>query len=241
MTVLVISDIHANLTALQAVLEDADDYDSVWCLGDVVGYGPDPNECIDTVRDLTDLICLRGNHDSAVTGLTEKSKFNPSAQEALQWTENALHAGHLTFLKELPARTEHGPVTLAHGSPREPVWEYIMDPYTARANFDHFSTPYCLVGHSHTPFLFAQNDHQGAEQRYVEPGERVDLPERGLINPGSVGQPRDNDPRASYGMLDLDAKTWTQKRVAYDVEAVQDRMREAGLPESYIRRIAYGW
>ncbi|MFO8035487.1 MAG: metallophosphoesterase family protein [Anaerolineales bacterium] len=242
MTVLVISDIHSNLTALEAVLEEAGSYDSVWCLGDVVGYGPDPNQCVERVRDLPELACLRGNHDSAVTGLAEKAKFNPTAQEALEWTEKELHASNLTFIKDLPSHLEKGEVTLAHGSPRDPVWEYIMDPYTATANFDFFSTPYCLVGHSHIPFLYAYEDGEELVVRKPLPlGEEVQLPERALLNPGSVGQPRDNDPRASYAMFDPEERTWIHCRVAYDVAAVQQRMRDAGLPLNYIQRIAHGW
>lgn len=242
MSVLVLSDIHANLTALEAVLADAASFDEVWCLGDVVGYGPDPNDCVERIRELPNLTCLRGNHDSAVTGQTEKSKFNPSAQEALRWTESELLARHLTFLKGLPTRTEQGEVTLAHGSPRDPVWEYIMDTYSARINFKFFETALCLVGHSHVPFFFSRsNSSEATLQEYVEPGKVMDLPEKGLMNPGSVGQPRDNDPRAAYALLDLENRTWTLKRVAYDIEAVQARMREADLPATYIRRIVHGW
>jgi diadenosine tetraphosphatase ApaH/serine/threonine PP2A family protein phosphatase len=242
MTILVISDIHANRTALEAVLEDAGSFDEVWCLGDVVGYGPDPNSCVEIVRDLPDLICLRGNHDSAVAGLAENTKFNPTAQKALEWTERELKAGNITYIKELPTHTEMDEVTLAHGSPRDPVWEYIMDPYTATANFDFFSTPYCLVGHSHIPFLYVyQNEEELADKRVLELGEAVELPSRSLLNPGSVGQPRDNDPRASYALFEPEKRTWIPHRVAYDVEAVQTRMKEAGLPLTYIQRIAHGW
>lgn len=242
MTVLVISDIHSNKTALEAVLEDAGSYDTVWCLGDVVGYGPDPNQCVEMVRDLPELVCLRGNHDSAVTGLVEKSKFNPSAQEALEWTEKELNAGNLAFMRELPSHTERDEVTLAHGSPRDPVWEYIMDPYTATANFDFFSTPFCLVGHSHIPFLYTyESEEELAVRQPMALGEKVQLPERALLNPGSVGQPRDNDPRASYAMFDPGERTWILYRVDYDIEEVQKRMRKAGLPLTYIQRIAHGW
>ncbi len=242
MTILVISDIHSNKTAFEAVLEDAGSYDAVWCLGDVVGYGPDPNQCVEMVKDLPELVCLRGNHDSAVTGLVEKSKFNPSAQEALEWTEKELNASNLAFIRELPSHTERGEVTLAHGSPRDPVWEYIMDPYTATANFDFFSTPYCLVGHSHIPFLYTyENEEELAVRHPVPLGEEIQLPERALLNPGSVGQPRDNDPRASYAMFDPEERTWIHYRVDYDIEGVQNRMRKAGLPLTYIQRIAHGW
>jgi predicted phosphodiesterase len=242
MTVLVISDIHSNLTALEAVLKDAGSYDEVWCLGDVIGYGPDPNQCVEVVRDLPGLVCLRGNHDSAVTGLAEKGKFNPTAQEALEWTEKELRAGNLTYMKELPSQVETGDVTLAHGSPRDPVWEYIMDPYTATANFDFFSTPYCLVGHSHIPFIFTyENEEELAVRKPLPLGEEVQLPERALLNPGSVGQPRDSDPRASYAIFHPEQRTWIYHRVAYDVEGVQKRMRNAGLPLTYIQRIAHGW
>jgi len=242
MRVLVISDIHANRIALEAVLEDAGQRDAVWCLGDLVGYGPEPNQCLEIIRSLPNLICLRGNHDSAVCGLTRKGDFNLSAQKVLRWTEQELTQDNQRYLASLPARTETGDVTLAHGSPRRPIWEYIMDSSTARENFEHFETDYCLVGHSHFPVLYIQRE--GSRQVESAPlggNEERRLIKRSIVNPGSVGQPRDQDSRASYAVYQTDTQTWKQVRVAYQIAAVQKKMHEAGLPGEYIRRLELGW
>lgn len=242
MKILVISDIHANRTALEAVLENAGEWDAVWCLGDLVGYGPEPNRCLEIIRDLPGLVCLRGNHDSAVSGLTSVGQFNYSAQQVLHWTRKKLTDENRTYLASLPTRKTTGDVTLAHGSPRRPTWEYIMDTSTARKNFAHFDTDYCLVGHSHFPVLYIQRE--GSSQVESAPlggHEERRLIKRSIVNPGSVGQPRDQDPRASYAIYHPDSKLWQQRRVAYDIRAVQDKMAEAGLPGEYIRRLELGW
>ncbi|MDZ7844245.1 MAG: metallophosphoesterase family protein [Anaerolineales bacterium] len=242
MKVLVISDIHANLSALNAVLDHAPAVDAVWCLGDIVGYGPDPNECVETIRELPNLVSLRGNHDGAVCGLVEKSKFNYSAQEVLLWTEDQLKPNNRSYLASLPAKTTESGVTLAHGSPRRPVWEYIMDSHAAEVNFTHFETDYCLVGHSHFPVLYLQREgKKQVEASYLGPNEKRNLLRKTIVNPGSVGQPRDHDHRAAYALLDTDENLWSQYRISYDVHAVQQRMRDAGLPENYIQRIESGW
>jgi diadenosine tetraphosphatase ApaH/serine/threonine PP2A family protein phosphatase len=242
MKVLILSDIHANRTALEAVLEAAGSYDAVWCLGDIVGYGPDPNDCVAMVRDLPDLVCLRGNHDSAVIGLTEKSKFNPSAQSVLEWTEEQLNPVHRKYLQSLSPQAKIGEVTLAHGSPRDPVWEYIMDVYTATANFEYFDTSYCFVGHSHLPVLYYLKPAKKlANVTFVYPGDTTALPNRSIVNPGSVGQPRDHDPRAAFTIFDTDKNTWTQHRITYDISEVQQRMTRAGIPLEYIQRLNLGW
>ncbi len=242
MKALIISDIHGNRTALEAVLEDANTVDAVWCLGDIIGYGPDPNDCVSIVRDLPNLICLRGNHDSAVIGLTEKVKFNNSAQRVLEWTDEQLNPIHRQYLQSLSPQAEVDDVTLVHGSPRDPIWEYIMDVYTATANFDYFLTPYCFVGHSHLPVMYyMKNEKELATVNFVYPGEQTRLPKRTIVNPGSVGQPRDHDPRAAYTIFDTEEKTWAQHRVSYDVADVQERMRLAGLPIEYIQRLELGW
>lgn len=242
MKALILSDIHSNRTALEAVLESAGKVDAVWCLGDIIGYGPDPNDCVALIRELPDLICLRGNHDSAVIGLTEKRKFNASAQVVLDWTADRLNPVHRKYLQSLSPQAVVDNVTLVHGSPRDPVWEYIMDVYTAAANFAHFETAYCFVGHSHLPVLYYQKpgkDH--VHVSFVYPGDSTVLPERTIVNPGSVGQPRDHDPRAAYTVFDTEEKSWTQHRVPYDVAEVQDRMKQAELPLEYIHRLDMGW
>src|SRR5579864_9840272 len=151
MRVLIISDIHANLAAFETVLADAKGaWDYVWCLGDVVGYGPDPNECVELLRTLPNL-CLAGNHDWAALGRLDIRTFNADARKAVHWTQEILKPENIAYLDALPTTFVLGPYTLAHGSPREPVWEYILDPLIAALNFPHFETPYCLVGHTHTP------------------------------------------------------------------------------------------
>ena len=242
MKVLVMSDIHGNRTALEAVLEAAGSVDAVWCLGDIIGYGPDPNDCVSIIKDIPNLICLRGNHDSAVIGLTERTKFNHSAQKVLEWTDDQLNPVHRQYLLSLSPQVEVDDVTLAHGSPRNPTWEYIMDVYTATANFDYFTTSYCFIGHSHLPVLYyLKNGKDLANVTFVYPGDKTRLPESCIINPGSVGQPRDHDPRAAFTIFDTEKKTWAQHRVNYDIVEVQERMAQAGLPDEYIQRLDLGW
>jgi predicted phosphodiesterase len=242
MKALIISDIHGNRTALEAVLEAAGSVDMVWCLGDIIGYGPDPNDCVAIIRNLPNLICLRGNHDSAVIGLTERIKFNHAAQMVLEWTDDQLNPVNRQYLMNLSPQVEVDDVTLVHGSPRDPTWEYIMDVYTATANFDYFETPYCFVGHSHLPVLYyLKNGNELANVSFVYPGDKTRLPENCIVNPGSVGQPRDHDPRAAYTIFDTEKKTWAQYRINYDISEVQDRMNSAGLPVEYIQRLDMGW
>ena len=245
MRYLIISDIHANLTALEAVLADAGtpgrDYEFVWCLGDVVGYGPDPNECVERLRGMPHL-CLAGNHDWAALGRLDVRTFNTDARRAVTWTRESLTDDSLAYLEALPTTFVLGDFTLAHGSPREPVWEYILDPIVATMNFPHFQTPYCLVGHTHTPVMFEMNGRGPAAAASPRYGENIALNgKRRIINPGSVGQPRDSDPRAAYGILDAEAMTFEHRRVPYDIGAVQERMRAADLPERLVRRLEHGW
>jgi len=242
MRVLVISDIHANLTALEAVLEDAGSFDATWCLGDLVGYGPDPNECVARVHALPELLCLIGNHDQAALGGIPLSRFNRDARDVAEWTRSVLSPENQEYLRSLPARISTQDFTLAHGSPRQPVWEYILDQYTADRMFDFFDTPFCLVGHSHLPLVFKR----GSDGAFAAPvatrlGKSIPMAPRMILNPGSVGQPRDMDPRAAYALLDLEARTWEARRVRYDVAQVQLRILEAGLPERQALRLVAGW
>jgi predicted phosphodiesterase len=243
MRVLVISDIHGNLTALDKVLADAGDYDAVWCLGDLVGYGPDPNECVDRVRGLPQLQCLIGNHDKAALGEIDLKLFNADARHAVGWTQEALTPETSAYLQSLPETLEIGRYTLVHGSPRQPVWEYILDRNIAALNFPYFATPYCLVGHTHSPVIFTQvSESEPCQEKRPRPGERLPLDRlRRILNPGSVGQPRDSNPDASYALLDFEAAVWEARRVAYDVAAVQARMAAHDLPERLVARLAYGW
>lgn len=242
MRVLVISDIHANLTALEAVLEDAGKFDTVWCLGDLIGYGPDPNECIERIRDLPELCCLAGNHDHAVLGLMPLSRFNYEAQAAVNWTQEILSEENRQYLSSLPLTLMQDPFLLAHGSPREPLWEYILDEHIAQRNFEYFQADYCLIGHSHIPLLFFKPlDEDNVLSLAMPESEPFSLQPRMILNPGSVGQPRDLDPRASYALLDLQADTWELRRVAYDITDVQLRILEVGLPERHATRLVAGW
>jgi predicted phosphodiesterase len=241
MRVLVISDIHSNLTALEAVLADAPEHQAVWCLGDLVGYGPDPNECVSRIRALTNLTCLVGNHDQAVVGWIRLSRFNREAGEAIEWTRRTLKEENVKFLKSLPSQSSEGDFALAHASPREPIWEYVMTPQGALANFDAFDTDYCLIGHSHMALIFQMLEDSSQAVQISPPDGPLDLVPRMILNPGSVGQPRDMDSRAAYSLLDTEALTWEPRRVAYDIVQVQSRIREAGLPERQAQRLEIGW
>jgi len=243
MRVLVVSDIHANYTALKTVLEDADEFEAVWCLGDVVGYGPDPNACVELLSEQPNLHCVLGNHDIAAIGEMPTESFNGDARRSLTWLERVLSASSLDFLRALPRKVEASKeVLLVHGSPRDPVWEYILNTMTARLNFSAFDVDFAFMGHTHVQSMFMydpEKDHVSLEIPHV--GMPVSLEGRGLLNPGSVGQPRDRDPRAAYAIFDTEALTWEPQRVEYDIEAVQERIREANLPERHALRLAEGW
>jgi diadenosine tetraphosphatase ApaH/serine/threonine PP2A family protein phosphatase len=239
---LVISDIHANLTALEAVLTDAGTIEGVWCTGDLVGYGPDPNEVITLIRKLPGLVCLLGNHDAAALMHIDTESFNPEARMALDWTRHALSLESVIFLQNLSELAEMEQVTLVHGSPRQPVWEYLLDTRTATLNFGFFDTPYCFVGHTHLPVLYNFTDGALMAKLVIpDPMMQLSLTPRAILNPGSVGQPRDRDPRAAYAIYDPAESTWEYRRVAYDIPAVQERMANAGLPERHIQRLSTGW
>ncbi|PKO21418.1 MAG: metallophosphoesterase [Chloroflexi bacterium HGW-Chloroflexi-1] len=246
MRVLVLSDIHANLAALDAVLADAEQFnwETVWCLGDTVSYGPEPNQCVTQIQ-LLGATAVVGNHDWAALGHMDIDKFNPEARRAVIWTRAQLSAESMTWLRNLPGQPlVRDAFTLTHGSPRNPVWEYVLYPATARANFDHFATPFCLVGHTHVPALYIWQK-QVSSVRALSPAIDKALPLedgwRVIMNPGSVGQPRDNDPRAAYAVLDTATRTWLSRRVAYPIEITQAHMRAVGLPERLINRLSFGW
>lgn len=245
MRYLILSDIHANLLALRTVIQDAGDFDAIWCLGDIVGYGPDPNDCVSLLRE-HELVCLAGNHDWAALNKLDLATFNADARMAATWTQRMLTQETRDFLLSLPSYLVKGAFTLAHGSPRQPVWEYILDSVIACANFAHFDTKYCLVGHTHTPVIFELEEEGSCTAHAPQIGEAIPLGltlgyPRLIINPGSVGQPRDSDPRAAYAMLDTEAMTWEHRRVAYPIEETQSRMRQQGLPHRLVARLQYGW
>lgn len=242
MLALIISDIHANLIALETVLENAGSFDSVWCLGDVVGYGPNPNECVSLIRKQPNLKCLIGNHDAASLGLLDLTTFNPEAKKSIEWTISQLNDKSIEFLKMLPETETIGNVTLAHGSPRQPVYEYLIDTKGATENFNYFKTDYCFVGHTHLPTLFSLEKGDKVANLSIP---TIDMKEilspRNIINPGSVGQPRDRDSRSSYAIFDTEKNTWEYKRVSYDIAETQKRMKMVNLPARHISRLEGGW
>lgn len=240
--ILVCSDIHANLTALDAVIHDAGKVNTVWCLGDVVGYGPDPNECVARLRELPNLVCLIGNHDAAALGMLDINSFNLEARQSIRWLASVLTPESRDFLASLPETYINGEMTLAHGSPRVPIWEYLLDVFSAANAFDYFMTPYCMVGHTHIPTVFAFDpETKGVQWRMPTTGERIELRQRMILNPGSVGQPRDHNPMASYAIYEPEFGQWELHRVAYEVESVQHRIFKAGLPQRHALRLMDGW
>ncbi len=243
MRTLIISDIHANLTALQTVLEDAVPFDRVWCLGDTVGYGPDPNECINLIKGLPGLVCVKGNHDAAILGEITINSFNYEARASLQWLATEISPENKDWLRNLEKTIVLENVTLVHGSPNSPVWEYVMDVRTAQENMDGFDTPLCLVGHTHIPCVYVQESGELKSTRLnaLDINEPLVLTHKSILNPGSVGQPRDHDPRASYLIHDDDGERWFYHRIPYDVEQVQNRIYAAGLPARHAQRLSQGW
>jgi diadenosine tetraphosphatase ApaH/serine/threonine PP2A family protein phosphatase len=239
----IISDIHSNLTALEAVVADIGSADDWWCLGDIVGYGPDPNQVIDMVRDL-EVTCIRGNHDDGVQRLTDLAWFNSTAGLALEWTARQLSESSWSFLRQLPRETSIDGYRLVHGSPRDALTEYVTNGSIADASLRLIDEDVCLIGHTHVPSSFVRVPEQpGIEVTQRMDGEslRRRTGVRQILNAGSVGQPRDGDARAAYGILDTSDRTFTWHRVPYDVEATQERMRLAALPEMLIDRLSEGW
>lgn len=285
MRALVISDIHANLVALETVLKAAkNQYDFLWCLGDVVGYGPRPNECVELMRELATL-CLMGNHDWATLGRPgiDVNDFNPQARSAVLWTREQLREENRAYLDDLPDKPLNPPsadmTLVTHASPREPVWEYVLTPSIALENFALFDEAICLVGHTHKPAIYRWRLHHLSdgpqEEGLLNPDElheydvndpppdkdaqsvaTVDylMPQDGativldtsdsqrlIINPGSVGQPRDNDARAAYAIFDVEKMTLEYRRIPYPVETTQSQMQDANLPRRLIDRLSFGW
>lgn len=246
MKYLIISDVHSNLEALEAVLSDAPPYDAVVCLGDLVGYGAQPNECVARVRALPGLICLVGNHDLGALGRVDVSLFNEVARVANRWTGKQLDPDVRGFLEGLSPSESSGPAFLAHASPRDPIWEYIEVGEQGPPNFALFDGPLCLVGHTHVPRILEQSSTEpGKPSRVLEPVDGTVLSTgsglRHIVNVGGVGQPRDGDPRAAYGILDSDAETCSFRRIAYPVESAQRRILEAGLPDILAYRLSVGF
>lgn len=240
MKTLIISDVHSNATALRAVLEDAGAFDRVWCLGDVVGYGPEPNECVQILKSLPNLTCLLGNHDAAALGFIDLWTFNDEARRALEVQMRLLSEESRQFLELLKPKDVQDGVTLAHGSPRDPIWEYVMSAKVAERNFLAFETQVCLIGHSHIPVIFVENGPKSTMILMPSSGDMWRSEQRFILNPGSVGQPRDRDPRAAYVLWDSEEDIWTYHRVTYDVAPVQEKILALGIPSIHAMRLAYG-
>jgi diadenosine tetraphosphatase ApaH/serine/threonine PP2A family protein phosphatase len=241
MRVAVVSDIHGNLHALRAVLDAvaAEGVDALWCLGDLVGYGPRPNECCAEIERAASL-CLVGNHDLGVLGRIPLAEFSDDAAAAARWSQSLLGGEARTFLERLESRATAEDVELFHASPRDPVWEYVLSDEVALTSFRLTSAPVVLVGHSHVALAFVL-ENGGVDGAVVPGGAEIDLADgRFILNPGSVGQPRDGDPRAAYLVLDLDARRALHRRVAYPIERTQQEIRERGLPEALADRLAHG-
>ena len=241
MQLALISDIHANLEALTAVLAHCDEQgvDKIICLGDVVGYGASPVECLELVIDRCAVI-LMGNHEYAALGLVSTDSYNEVARTMTEWTRRLLSDKELHLMADLPMDHTEGKMHFVHSSPFEPDrWHYIVSPESALLAFQHLEGRICFFGHSHVPMVFEENP---SGLPYCYPGESfVIKPEkRYLVNIGSVGQPRDNDPRASYVIVDTDAQDCWFHRVAYDISSTQERMAQAELPEPLISRLAVG-
>jgi len=239
----IIADIHANLAALKAVLVDVKQrggVEEIWCLGDIVGYGPDPHDCIELLRQ-TKHICVVGNHDLAAVGQIDTTDFNPDAVAASEWTAEHLNSQDVRYIKSLPRVINKDDFTIVHGSPREPIWEYVLSISGARENFAYFKTQFCLLAHTHVPAAFSYDEGGACSFRQFAPEkELVPAEERLIINPGAVGQPRDGDPRASYAIYDSDKQRFWLYRVPYDVTETQSRMVEQKLPMRLVARLSHG-
>lgn len=239
MRVAVLSDIHSNIVALDAVLRHAGDVDGIWHLGDVVGYGPEPDAVVGrlTERGATG---VRGNHDAAAIGGPEIDWFNPEARSAAEWTRDTMSSASRAWLSDLPQQRTVDGVTLVHGSPRDPLREYVTDHEAAGENMELLDTQHGLHGHTHVPVAWMATPDRVALVRAEDTTTLKLGAYRTLLNPGSVGQPRDGDPRAAYLVLDLDLGRVSWHRVAYDIEPVQAAIRAAGLPARLAARLALG-
>jgi predicted phosphodiesterase len=242
MKVAVVSDIHSNRQAFEAVLEEVADSEAaeLWCLGDIVGYGADPDACVELARRHV-AVCLAGNHDIAVAGELALDEFTRGASLAAQWTREVIAPANLAFLAELLPQGEEGAIGLYHASPRDAVWEYVLSALLAELCLDAQPHRICLIGHSHVASSFVRHEGESATGEPRREGADLDL-SRGewLLNPGSVGQPRDGDPRAAWLLLDLDECRASYRRTSYDVAGAAAAIKAARLPNSLAERLEYG-
>ena len=241
MKVALLSDIHSNLEAFQAVTASlaAQPADEIIFLGDIVGYGANPNECIEMLRDLTGCM-IAGNHDFAAIGKTDIRYFNPHAQEAIVWTKKKLTPENARFLSTLPLCGSGNGFFFVHSTPMHPqLWDYILMLSETGVSFDNFKEPLCFVGHSHCPTIFIQ-DRGGAVSETERSNITLEQDRRYIINTGSIGQPRDGNPLSSYGLYDTETKKYRLIRVAYDIARAQQKILDAGLPPFLAARLALG-
>jgi predicted phosphodiesterase len=242
MKVAVISDIHGNRQAFEAVLEAAaaSEASELWCLGDLVGYGADPDMCVELAREHA-AVCLAGNHDLAAIGELRLEQFSQGASLALQWTQEAMSGENRAFLAGLQPQAREGQVGLYHASPRDPVWEYVLSALLAELCLDEQRERVCLIGHSHVALSFARSVGELATGEPRREGTELDVSAgEWLLNPGSVGQPRDGDPRAAWLLLDLDDWRASYRRTEYDIAGAAAAIRAARLPDSLAQRLEYG-
>ena len=242
MRIAVVSDIHGNRHAFEAVLDsiESSDCEEMWCLGDLVGYGAEPDECVELARRHAAL-CLAGNHDLGVIGSIPLAEFSRGAALAAAWTQKTITKETQEYLKSLQPSLLDEQLGLYHASPRDPVWEYVLSPLQAELCLDAQTHRICLIGHSHVALSFCREEASSATGTTRADGEQLDLKQgEWLINPGSVGQPRDGDPRAAW--LELDSGQWsaTYRRIEYDIEGAAAAIRDARLPDSLAERLAYG-
>jgi len=238
----IISDIHGNLEALRATLRELTEVDVILCLGDIVGYGPNPNECVEAIRSLPRLHCVVGNHDLAAIGKYETDWFNFYAREAIMWTQEELSEANRLFLASLPAKATVPGVILVHGSLPDPM-EYLLSETEARGTFEAMTDRLCLVGHTHVAEYYWRDNHTGKIGHQALPkGGRMELElgRRYIVNSGGVGQPRDGNPQAAFALYEVDQEYVQLRRVAYPVATTQRKMREAGLPPMLASRLAAG-
>jgi predicted phosphodiesterase len=242
MRIAVVSDIHGNRQAFEAVLDEIESSDcqEMWCLGDLVGYGADPDECVELARQHA-AICLAGNHDLGVLGVLPLEQFSRGAALAAEWTQQTITAQTRAYLDSLEPALDDEQVGLYHASPRDPVWEYVLSPLQADLCLDVQSRRVCLIGHSHVALSFWRPAGASATGQTRSDEEELELQDgEWLINPGSVGQPRDGDPRAAWLELDLDHWLATYRRTEYDIAGAAAAIRAARLPDSLAERLEYG-
>jgi predicted phosphodiesterase len=240
--VAVLSDVHGNLPALEAVLADSEraGVDAHWCLGDLVGYGAQPNECVARVAEACE-VCLVGNHDLVALDRLDVATFSAGAAAAALWTRERLDPEARAYLERLEAQDQSRPVGLFHGSARDPVWEYVLSTAAAEASMDAMEARVGAIGHSHVALHFARRDGGRAVGEPASDGAAVDLTDGDwLLNPGAVGQPRDGDPRAAWLLLDMERWRATWRRVEYPIDRAADAIRAAGLPPALADRLYYG-